>query len=172
MSTTPVTDADRAILTAQLGRVPRGVIGIGARCRCGQPLVVVTAPRLEDGTPFPTFFYLTHPAIVKGVSVLEARGDMAGMNEELGADEVLATAYQRAHEDYIARREEHGQVPEIAGVSAGGMPTRVKCLHALVGHALAVGPGVNPFGDRAVELLAAEGHWSAETCVCEVTAAE
>jgi hypothetical protein len=54
-------------------------------------------------------------------------------------------------------------VPEIEGVSAGGMPTRVKCLHALLGHALAAGPEVNPFGD---EVRAAVGNWwAAGPCV-------
>jgi len=53
-------------------------------------------------------------------------------------------------------------VPEIAGISAGGMPTRVKCLHALAGHALAAGPGVNPIGDRALELSS----WSPDRCAC------
>ena len=44
-------------------------------------------------------------------------------------------------------------VDEIDGITAGGMPSRVKCLHVLVGHALAAGPGVNPFGDEALGLL-------------------
>ena len=55
-----------------------------------------------------------------------------------------------------------GDVDEIDGISAGGMPTRVKCLHALAAHALAAGPGVNPIGDRALALSS----WSPERCVC------
>ena len=55
-------------------------------------------------------------------------------------------------------------VPEIAGISAGGMPVRVKCLHALVGHALAAGPGVNPVGDLALE----RADWSPTVCECIV----
>ena len=57
-------------------------------------------------------------------------------------------------------------MPEIDQVSAGGMPTRVKCLHALVGHALVAGPGVNPVGDRALELLEGRGLWSPSRCTC------
>lgn len=163
----PVTDADRKTLAHQLGRVPRGAVDIAARCTCGRPLVVVTAPRLDDGTPFPTTFYLTHPVIVKGVSTLEARGVMHEMNEELHANSELAAAYQRAHESYLAARAELGEVEEIEGISAGGMPTRVKCLHALAGHALAAGEGVNPFGDRALEMLRAEGLWDPDVCSCE-----
>ena len=62
------------------------------------------------------------------------------------ADESLAAAYAAAHEDYLGRRAELGRAEEIDGVSAGGMPTRVKCLHALVGHSLAAGRGVNRSG--------------------------
>ncbi len=160
------TPADLEVLREQLDRVPRGVVGIAARCVCGRPLVVKTAPRLEDGTPFPTTFYLTCPPIVKGCSVLEAEHIMESFNELLTNDEDIAAAYARAHRDYIARRDELGEVEEIAGVSAGGMPTRVKCLHALVGHALAAGPGVNPIGDLALEMLAERGLWSSERCSC------
>ena len=49
--------------------------------------------------------------------------------------------------------EERRYTLEIEGISAGGMPSRVKCLHVLVAHSLAVGPGVNPLGDEAVDLL-------------------
>ncbi len=162
-----VSAADLAVLEEQLGRVPRGVLDIAARCVCGRPLVVTTAPRLDDGTPFPTTFYLTSPAAVRAVSTLEAAGVMEEMNRRLADDSGLRAAYQQAHEDYLARRARLGApVPEIAGVSAGGMPTRVKCLHALVGHALAAGPGVNPFGDEVLARLEAAGVWSARVCSC------
>jgi hypothetical protein len=70
-----------------------------------------------------------------------------------------------AHEAYLADRAELGEVDEIAGISAGGMPTRVKCLHVLIGHSLAKGPGVNPLGDQALAML---GDWSAAgSCVNE-----
>ena len=158
MSPTPqtqeqVSSADLDALAEQLGRVPRGVVAIAARCVCGRPTVVRTAPRLDDGTPFPTSYYLTHPAAVKGCSTLEAEHLMETFNADLAADAELAAAYAAAHADYLARRAELGQVPEIEGVSAGGMPTRVKCLHVLVAHALAAGPGVNPLGDEAVAKL-------------------
>ncbi|HLS48988.1 MAG TPA: DUF501 domain-containing protein [Actinomycetaceae bacterium] len=160
-----MTTNDRRVVAQQLGRPPRGMVAIAARCVCGQPLVVRTAPRLEDGTPFPTTYYLTHPAAVKAVSTLEASGVMAEMSRRLQTDEELAAAHRRAHEDYLRRRAELGTVPEIAGVSAGGMPTRVKCLHVLVAHSLAAGAGVNPLGDEALELIAEQ--WRPEVCACE-----
>jgi hypothetical protein len=157
----PVSDDDLAVLQAQLGRPARGVVGIAARCVCGNPTVVATSPRLPDGTPFPTFYYLTHPAATAAMSVLEADHVMREFSDEL-ADEDVAAAYLRAHEAYLQDRSAFGEVDEIAGISAGGMPTRVKCLHALAGHALAAGPGVNPIGDRALAMSS----WSPERCVC------
>ncbi|WP_370520705.1 DUF501 domain-containing protein [Sanguibacter sp. HDW7] len=161
-----VTEADLVALHEQLGREARGVVGIAARCRCGRPLVVRTAPRLENGTPFPTTFYLTHPALVAGASTLEANGVMKEMSSRLLEDEDLAARYRTAHEHYLAERESLGHVEEIDGISAGGMPTRVKCLHVLVGHALAAGPGVQPLGDEALELIAEAGTWSRARCYC------
>ncbi|MEV8337223.1 DUF501 domain-containing protein [Leucobacter sp. NPDC077196] len=145
------TAADIAAVTEQLGREARGVVGIAARASDGSPAVVATAPRLPDGSPFPTFYYLCHPEAVAAASRLEAAGVMNEFNELLAADEAVREQYQRAHEQFIADRDSIGEVPEVAGVSSGGMPTRVKCLHALMGHALAAGPGVNPIGDLALE---------------------
>jgi len=155
------TQADIAEVSRQLGRPARDVVAIAARCACGRPAVVATRPRLGDGTPFPTFYYLTHPAATAAASRLEASGRMAEYQAELVGE--TAEAYRAAHEAYLADRAAYGEVPEIAGVSAGGMPDRVKCLHALIAHSLAAGPGVNPIGDRAL----AECGWSPEVCVCD-----
>ena len=148
--------ADADAVARQLGRAPRGLHSVAHRCPCGLPDVVTTRPRLDDGTPFPTLYYLTCPRAAGAIGGLEAGGLMREMTARLADDGVLAAAYAAAHRDYLARRGELAAVPEIAGVSAGGMPSRVKCLHVLVGHALAAGPGVNPLGDEA---LAALGPW-------------
>lgn len=151
------SDADIAAASAQLGRPVKGVLAVAHRCECGLPDVVETAPRLPDGTPFPTLFYVTCPRLVSAIGSLEGSGLMREMTERLETDPELAARYRAAHDDYLARREAHGVVEEIDRISAGGMPERVKCLHALVGHSLAVGPGVNPFGDEALEQLPAWG---------------
>jgi len=158
----PVSDDDVRIVTAQLGRPARDVIGIAARCVCGSPTVVSTKPRLGDGTPFPTLYYLCHPGATAAVSTLEATGVMAELTDQLAADDELRDGYHRAHEAYLADREGIEHVDEIAHVTAGGMPERVKCLHALVGHSLAAGPGVNPVGDLAL----ARAAWSPDVCRC------
>jgi len=154
--------ADEAVIEAQLGRPPRAVHEIAHRCPCGNPDVVATEPRLPNGTPFPTTFYLTCPRAASRIGTLEASGLMREMTDRLGRDPELAAAHRRAHEAYLAYREGIGQVPEIAGVSAGGMPTRVKCLHVLAAQSLAQGRGVNPLGDEVVDLLGE--FWRAGPC--------
>lgn len=158
-----MTAHDEAVIGAQLGRPPRGIHAIGHRCPCGNPDVVATEPRLPDGTPFPTTFYLTCPRAASMIGTLEASGVMREMTERLEQDPALAEAYRRAHEAYLAHRESIAEVPEVAGVSAGGMPTRVKCLHVLAGQSLAQGRGVNPLGDEVLDLLGE--FWAAGPCV-------
>ncbi|MFV8162685.1 DUF501 domain-containing protein [Mycobacterium sp. 134] len=149
-----VDPADIEAVTRQLGREPRGVLEIAYRCPNGEPAVVKTAPRLPDGTPFPTLYYLTHPALTASASRLESSGLMRDMSERLQEDEELAAAYRRAHESYLAERD--AIEPLGTTFTGGGMPDRVKCLHVVMAHSLAKGPGVNPFGDEALAVLAVE----------------
>lgn len=153
---------DIAAVERQLGRTPRGMVEVAHRCACGDPTVVTTEPRLPDGTPFPTTYYLTCTRLASAIGTLEASGLMREMEERLRDDADLAAAYRRAHEAYLADRERLGAVVEIDGISAGGMPDRVKCLHVLAGHALAAGRGVNPLGDEVLDLVGA--WWSANPC--------
>jgi len=149
-----VDPADLDAVARQLGREPRGVLEIAYRCPNGEPGVVKTAPRLPDGTPFPTLYYLTHPALTAAASRLESDGVMRQMSERLQHDPDLTAAYRRAHESYLAERD----AVESLGTtfSGGGMPDRVKCLHVLMAHSLAKGRGTNPFGDEALAMLTGE----------------
>ncbi|BBY75707.1 hypothetical protein MPRF_26060 [Mycolicibacterium parafortuitum] len=149
-----VEQSDLDAVARQLGREPRGVLEIAYRCPNGEPAVVKTAPRLPDGTPFPTLYYLTHPALTAAASRLESSGLMREMTERLAQDPELAAAYRRAHESFLAERD--AIEPLGTTFSGGGMPDRVKCLHVVIAHSLAKGPGVNPFGDEALAVLAAE----------------
>ena len=159
----PADSRDVDVIAAQLGRPPRSIHAVAHRCPCGNPDVVATEPRLEDGTPFPTTFYLTCPRAASLIGTLEASGLMREMTDRLGQDDELAAAYRRAHEAYLEARTAIGEVPEIAGVSAGGMPDRVKCLHVLAGQSLAQGRGVNPLGDEVLDELGA--WWRSGPCV-------
>ena len=162
MTIEAASDRDLEIMAIQLGRPMRDVVGVAARCVCGAPTVVATKPRLADGSPFPTFYYLTHPGATAALSTLEANGFMVTEQDKLAADPDFANAYIEAHLAYISDRDVHGRVDEVDGISAGGMPTRVKCLHALAAHSLAVGPGVNLVGDDALAACS----WSPTRCVC------
>lgn len=159
---TPIREGDIETLTEQLGRDPRGLVGIGARCVCGNPQVTVTYPRLPDGSPFPTLFYLSDPWLVLEMSRAESAGQMVEYNEWLAADADFAAAHAAAHQSYVERRDLLDDVPEISGKSAGGMPDRVKCLHALAGYSLAVGPGICLAGDLALE----RAGWNPQVCHC------
>lgn len=163
------TDADAQAVEAQLQRPSRGVVEVSWRCPCGKPGVLATEPRLPDGTPFPTTYYLTCPRATAGCSTLEASGMMAEMSTRLHEDARLATDYAAAHRSYLDERRRLGEVPEIDGVSAGGMPDRVKCLHALVAHSLSAGPGINPLGDEA---LAALGEFWQRPCLPDFAPSE
>ncbi|GAB3871067.1 DUF501 domain-containing protein [Kibdelosporangium lantanae] len=156
----PVTDEDRQTVASQLGRAPRALRAVAARCPSGHPAVVQTSPRLEDGTPFPTLYYLTCPRLTSLCSTLEAQGVMKEMTARLAEDPDLAAAYEKAHVSYLAQRDAID--PLGTDVSAGGMPGRVKCLHVHVAHALACGPGVNPFGDETLDLIGE--NWPAGDC--------
>lgn len=164
----PASERDLAAIELQLGRQPRGVRAVAHRCPCGLPDVVKTAPRLEDGTPFPTLYYLTCPRAASAIGRMENEGRMRQMQERLGEDSELQAAYTKAHESYLDERAEQaradGLEPLPEGMqSTGGMPTRVKCLHALVGHELAA-PGTNPFGAEALTEL--PEWWAKGPCVC------
>lgn len=148
---TELDEADIAAVRAQLGRPPRAMRRVAHRCLCGLPDVVETSPFLEDGSPFPTLFYLTCPRAASAIGTLEANGVMREMTDRLSTDPELAASYARAHEDYLERRRALGDLGRP--ISAGGMPDRVKCLHVLVAHSLAAGPGVNPLGDEALAQL-------------------
>lgn len=167
--TTPASDAERTIVEKQLGRFPRGMVAVGARCVCGRPLAVITRPCLEDVTPFPTTCYLTSPEAVKAVSRVEADGIMREYNELLQSDEDLKKQYERAHKYYLEFRHELavslGDSEEhISQMSAGGMPVRVKCLHALLAQTLVMGKGVNPIGDMVLERIKDE--FDPNVCRC------
>lgn len=164
-----VQPGDLDCIEFQLGRTPRDVHAIGFRCACSKPAVVQTPPRLGDGTPFPTFYYATCPRLTGAISTLESSGLMAEMNERLSNDPDLAAAYRKAHEAYLADRDALGLVvDEVEGISAGGMPDRVKCLHSLVAHSLSAGPGVNPLGDEALSKL--PEWWKENACNSEMNA--
>lgn len=162
----PADERTRSLVTAQLGRGPRGEIAVAARCEYGLPAVIRTAPRLDDGSPFPTLYWLSCPMAARAISRLESTGRMRDYERRLAEDLALAESYRRAHESYVARRASLGGDPNDPRTSAGGMPARVKCLHALYAHEVADGNPVGALARAEVEPLGCPG-----PCVAERDAA-
>lgn len=106
-------------------------------------MVIESHPRLEDGTPFPTLYWLTCPILLKRVSRLEGEGYMRAVNALLDSQSDATERLSAALDRYRARRDSHERI-EDAGGPPGGGPGHVKCLHAHVAHELADGP--NPVG--------------------------
>jgi hypothetical protein len=144
----PADDREVAVLSAQLGRPARGHPAVVHRCGFGLPTVARVDPRLEDGTPFPTVFWLTCPLLRSAVGRLEADHAMVGLNQRLETEPELAAAYAAGSERYIAFRDELGD-PLPGSPSAGGMPGYIKCLHVHAAHHLATGD--NPIGAWTIE---------------------
>ncbi|MEH6621155.1 MAG: DUF501 domain-containing protein [Dietzia maris] len=143
-------------LRAQLGRPPRGVLEVSYRSPDGQPGVVKTAPRLEDGTPFPTLYYLTDPRLTAEASRQESAGIMMGIRTKLAQEPELGANYVQAHERFLAKRNE---IEDLGtDFSGGSMPERLKCLHVLMAYALAEGPGVVWLGDESAALACDQLH--------------
>lgn len=147
-----ITPADLEAVAEQLGRAPRGVLEISYRCPDGAPGVVKTAPKLDDGTPFPTLYYLTDPRLTSEASRLEVAHVMKWMSARLHSDAELREDYRKAHEFYLEKRN---AIEDLGtDFSGGGMPDRVKCLHVLIAYALAEGPAHFRLGTEAVALAA------------------
>jgi uncharacterized protein len=141
--TLPLVDdeVEQAVIAAQLGRPSRAASAVAHRCTYGLPTVIRVDPHLEDGTPFPTTFWLTCPLVKKHVGTLEADQVMAGFNERLERDEDFATAYDEAGERYVEFRDTLGD-PLPGTPRAGGAEGHVKCLHSHAGHTLATNDNV------------------------------
>jgi uncharacterized protein len=139
------SDEDAAVVEGQLGRPARGTWSVARRCHLGLPMVIENFPRLEDGTPFPTLFWLTCPILVRRASALEASGRMSELTAELEGDSDFKSRLAGALARYRHRRDVH-EVISDPGAPPGGGPDRVKCLHAHTAHELADGP--NPIGAR------------------------
>ena len=150
-----VSDADLSIVTEQLGREPRGVVDISYRTPDGHPAVIKTVPKLPDGTPFPTLYYLTDPRLTAEASRLEVAHVMKWMEARLEEDEQLQADYRNAHEHFL--KERNAMEDLGTDFSGSGMPDRVKCLHVLIAYALAEGPEHFRFGTEAVAMAADHG---------------
>ncbi len=151
---------DDEIVAAQVNRVPRTPWRVVARCTYGYPTAIVSPEVLDDGTPFPTYAWLTCPWLAERISARESAGDCGRWAGRVAGDPALAERVRAADRALRAARAVEGAPGTAAAISgacdAVGIagqrdPLRVKCLHARAALALA---GVSdPIGE---ELLAAE----------------
>lgn len=149
---------DGEIVQRQLGRPPRGRWTAIDRCVHGYPRTIAVAPLLEDGTPFPTAFWLTCPHLVEAVSALESGGAGAKLAESVAASPALAQEVLAADSAYrLARAAANNGVDPCEGTGIAGQadPLAVKCLHARLAAFLAGVP--DPIGGAVAGLVAASG---------------
>jgi hypothetical protein len=133
---------DRRIVEGQIGRSPRAMAGVGARCVFGFPAATHQAPTDDAGHPFPTAFYLTCPHLVKQIDRLEAAGGVRAAEQAIADDPELHAATMASH-------KRHAQVDDRgANIAASSDPERLKCLHAHAAFELAMGD--HPLGQRVL----------------------
>lgn len=152
-----INPKDIDFVSASLGRYINDFVDVPFRDDEGNPVVITCPPKLGDSRVMPTTYYLVGPKWIYECSKLEANGYMKELEEKLSDNEDLKASYLNAHKSYIEDRKSLGSDSRLSDdFSAGGMPLRVKCLHALVAHSLAKGKGVNPIGDIAVKRIQIE----------------
>ena len=157
MSAHPARSDDESVVAAQLGRPPRGRWRVAVRCSFGYPSVVLTEPVLDDGSPFPTLYWLTCPWLVESVGRIEGDGGVVRWAGRLASDEDLATRAIRADAEYRKRRDSESETEDpcaSVGVAGQSDPLATKCLHAHVAAYLA-GTG-DPLGAGVLEQVATE----------------
>lgn len=140
-----VDSADLRVVAGQLGRPPRGVTGVAARCPFGFPAVIETAPAL-GGAPNPTLLYLTCPTVAAAVSRAEAAGGVREFRAWVGVDVEAGRTLREITVSYQARRvalagQARAQARLEAGIGGPQGPEKASCLHAYVAALLAATSG-------------------------------
>ena len=138
---------DATVIEVQIGRPLRARSEVVARCHLGLPVVVRVPPHLDDGTPFPTLYWLTCPLAVTRIGRLEGSGGVKRMEAKAATDPVFGARLDSAHASYASERDAlvtDTEAPSPSG-GVGGAATGVKCLHAHYAHTTSGGD--NPVGE-------------------------
>ena len=138
---------DREVIEAQIGRPLRADSKAVSRCHLDLPVVVEVPPILEDGTPFPTLYWLTCPLATTRIGRLEGAGGVKRMEQKAEADTEFGQRLEEAHASYGAQRDAKvppGATPVPTG-GVGGSTVGVKCLHAHYAHSRS--GASNPVGE-------------------------
>lgn len=127
---------DRRVIEVQIGRPLRATSDVVARCHLDRPVAVRVPPHLDDGTPFPTLYWLTCPLAATRIGRLEGAGGVKRMEAKAEASPGFGAALEAAHRSYAAERDaliQSEQGPQPTG-GVGGSSRGVKCLHAHYAH--------------------------------------
>lgn len=138
---------DREVVEVQIGRPLRADSEVVSRCHLGLPVVLRVPPVLDDGTPFPTLYWLSCPLASARIGRLEGSGGVKRMEAKAEADPEFGAALEAAQAAYRAERDALlavGADPVPTG-GVGGSRAGVKCLHAHYAHTRA--HGKNPVGE-------------------------
>ncbi len=130
---------DRDIVEVQIGRPSRADCEVASRCHLGLPVVIRVPPLLDDGTPFPTLYWLTCPLARARIGRLEGAGGVKRMDQKAESDPRFGEVLQRANEAYAQERDalvRESDHPTPSG-GVGGSSRGVKCLHAHYAHSRA-----------------------------------
>ena len=144
---------DHEVVEVQIGRPLRASSDVVSRCHLGVPVVVKVPPILDDGTPFPTLYWLTCPLAATRIGRLEGAGGVKRMERKAESDPEFGRRLDEAHKAYREERDsllQPGTSPAPAG-GVGGSAAGVKCLHAHYGHSRAGGD--NPVGELVAEWI-------------------
>lgn len=144
---------DQAVVASQIDRALRADVEVLTRCHLELPVVVAVPPILDDGTPFPTRYWLSCPLANKRVARLESAGGVSRLEAFLTSDAALTEQLAEADRRYAAERDAlvpAGATPVPAGGVGGNRGDGLKCLHAHYAHTAAgnanpVGRIVRPF---------------------------
>ena len=143
---------EKKTVEVQLNRNLRSDVNVVAKCHFDLPVVVDVPKNLDDGTPFPTMFWLTCPMYVKKVSTLESHGMVKELDKQLQSNKKLNELWSKRQKSYEEERNKKYKnsmnlISPDGGV--GGTLKSIKCLHSHLADELVT--GLNTIGQIVLE---------------------
>ena len=131
---------NKKIVETQLNRSLRSKVDVVASCHFNLPAVIKVPSNLDDGTPFPTSYWLTCPMYNKKVGSLESQGLIKELDKQLNENKDLNQQWAERQKSYEEERNRENKNKEnlinpTGGV--GGAKESIKCLHSHLADELA-----------------------------------
>ena len=154
----PASEQQLSLIQRQLGRAPRGLVGIAHQTADGVP-VVLQMRSLVDDQPFPTLYWLSSLDLHKALAEIETAGWVKQIEAELAEDPAFRAAYRQNHLDYVRQRwdamhaDDKSRIETLGfshlfdkyGIGGIAQWDKVRCLHMQYAHHLC---GENVIGQR------------------------